>query len=107
MKLNYEITDVRARQALVEEILRTRESWTAIELKQMADYILAADERIEKREILTDNRLVTINRREISYQSLANKLDGGEDALHSLIKNDKHMILSPHIQITEIGRAHV
>lgn len=101
MKLDYTLTDAQKRNQLVKDTLATRDHWSSAELRQMADYILAAVDNMEKREILTDNRLVTINRREVSFQSLADRLDGGEDALHGLIKNDKHMILSPHIEITD------
>ena len=55
----------------------------------------------EKREINTSNRMITINKRETSYEGLCGKLEGGEDSLHTLIKQDKNAILTPTIKITE------
>jgi hypothetical protein len=63
----------------------------------MADYIL----RDSDDSILTDNRMVTINRRETSFQGLSDRLEGGEDALHNLIRQDKQTILTPKNKITQ------
>jgi hypothetical protein len=49
----------------------------------LADYIGSAMTPEEKKEkiILTDNRMVTVNKRETSFQSLVDKFENGEDGL--------------------------
>lgn len=101
MKINYQLTDLNEQLAHLHELCRQDCTWTPNELRQMADYILAADDRKQKREILTNNRMATINKRETSYQALSERLEGGEDALHTLFRNNKNALLSPRIQITE------
>lgn len=101
MKINYNLTDLNEQLAHLHELCRQDRQWSSNELRQMADYLLAAEDRKEKREILTNNRLATINKRETSYQALSERLEGGEDALHTLFRNNKNALLSPRIQITE------
>jgi hypothetical protein len=72
-------------------------------LEYLADYIVTAmtAEEKKKKEILTDNRLVTINKRETSYQGLVSKFENGEDGIYNLIINDKNVLLTPKVSITE------
>ena len=71
----------------------------------MTDYLVFPIEREErkKKEILTENRMVTINKREVSYQGLAEKFEGGEDELYNLFSNlGKTTIFEPkNKRITE------
>lgn len=57
-------------------------------------------ERKEKK-ILTDNRLVTVNKRERSFEGLADSLENGEDGIYSLITENKNIIFYPKISITQ------
>ena len=58
-------------------------------------------EEKKSREILTDNRMITINKRETSYQGLVSKFENGEDGLYHLtIENDKNVLLTPKISIS-------
>lgn len=68
-----------------------------------ADYIINAmtPEEKKSRTILTDNRMVTINKRETSYQGLVSKFENGEDGLYNLIIDDKNVLLTPKTSITE------
>lgn len=72
-------------------------------LETLADYITSALTKEEKknRAILTDNRMITINKRETSYQGLVSKFENGEDGLYNLIIDDKNVLLTPKISITE------
>ena len=45
--------------------------------------------------------MVTINKRETSYEGLVSKLENGEDGLYNLIHEDKQTILQPKISITK------
>ena len=58
-------------------------------------------EERKKKKILTDNRMVTVNRRETSFQGLAGQLENGEDGIYNMIANDKNIIFMPKVTITE------
>jgi hypothetical protein len=64
---------------------------------------MGAISKAEKRGrlYLTDNRLVTIGKRETSYEGLIEKFENGEDGIYNLISNDKNILLTPKNSITE------
>lgn len=72
-------------------------------LEILANYIVSAMTPEEKKEkmILTDNRMITINKRETSYQNLVSKFENGEDGLWNLIIDDKNVLLTHKKEITE------
>ncbi len=45
--------------------------------------------------------MVTINKREISFENLVSKFENGEDSLYHLIREDKNIIFQPKISITK------
>ena len=46
--------------------------------------------------------MVTINRRETSFQGLASKFENGEDGVYNMIiNNDKNVLLTPKYEITQ------
>ena len=70
----------------------------------LTDYIVSAMTPEEKKEkkILTDNRMITINKRETSFQNLVDKFENGEDGLWNLmIEEDKNVLLTHKKEITE------
>lgn len=103
-KLDYSITSPQERCEIVEKIISEVgiEKLTDKNLEIMADYMVFCMEKQEKREkeILTDNRMTTVNKREASMEGLTEKLENGEDGLYNLITNDKNVIFSPSISIT-------
>ena len=58
-------------------------------------------EEKKEKKILTPNRLATIQRREVSYQSLVEQFENGEDGLYHLFNDDKTMIFHPKKTITK------
>jgi hypothetical protein len=58
----------------------------------MADYLTLCMEKQEKKEkrILTKNRMVTVNKREISFEGLASQFENGEDGIYNLVTEDKN-----------------
>lgn len=78
-------------------------------LEYIADYIIMAmtPEEKKKKEILTSNRMITINKRETSYQGLVSKFENGEDGLYNLIIEDKNVLLTPKDKITEKDKAEI
>lgn len=93
------------RNELVKKIIETTpaEKLTPSYLNILTDYIVFAQNKQEKKEkkILTDNRMVTVNKRETSFQGLANVLENGEDGIYNMIANDKNIIFTPKIEITQ------
>lgn len=55
----------------------------------------------KERKILTDNRMTTVNKREISFEGLVGQLENGEDGIYNLISNDKNIIFQPKVSITK------
>lgn len=72
-------------------------------LEQLADYLVFSMEKQERKEkkILTDNRLKTVNKRELSFEGLASKFDHGEDSIYPLINESKSTIFAPKHSITQ------
>ena len=71
----------------------------------MSDYIVSAMTPEEKKEkmILTDNRMITVNKRETSFQGLVDKFENGEDGLWNfMIDNDKNILLTHKKEITDV-----
>ena len=104
-KLDYSIKDPAARKELVEEIVRNASPNQLTEkyIEILSNYIIMAMDKDEKKkkEIMTDNRLITINKRETSYQGLVSKFENGEDGLYNItIDNDKNVLLTPKVAIT-------
>ena len=60
-------------------------------------------EKQEKKEkgILTDNRLVTINKRETSFEGLVSQFENGEDGVYNIMTEDKNQIFQPKVSITK------
>jgi hypothetical protein len=60
-------------------------------------------EKQEKKErrLLTDNRMATVNKREISYEGLVSQLENGEDGIYNMITNNKNIIFQPKVMITK------
>ena len=105
IKLDYTLQTPEERKALVEQIVKQTPpaQMTDKYMEILSDYIIFAmnKEEKKKKEIITDNRLVTINKRETSYQGLVSKFENGEDGLYNItIENDKNIILTPKISIS-------
>ena len=60
-------------------------------------------EKQERRQkkILTENRMMTINKRETSFEGLVSQLENGEDGIYNLIIKDKNVIFQPKVSITK------
>lgn len=52
-------------------------------------------------ELITENRMVTVNRRETSFEGLVAQFENGEDGIYNLINNDKNQIFRPKVSITK------
>jgi len=105
IKMDYSLESPSARVEKVKEIIANTpsEKLTPIYLEKLSDYIVFAMEKEERkqRKILTPNRLVTINKRETSFEGLVGKLENGEDGIYGMITNDKNVIFSPKVGISD------
>ena len=104
IKLNYKIDNLEERIKIVDEICKEHaDELSTRNLETLSDYILNLMEKDEKKkkEILTQNRMSTVNKREMSFEGLTAKFENGEDGVYQLMKNDKNMILTPAIKITK------
>ena len=106
-KLDYSLKSAAERAIFVQELLPTLtqkqlNSESYIEI--LSNYIISAMTPEEKKEklILTDNRMVTVNKRETSMQRIVDSLENGEDGLwHMTIENDKNVLLTHKKEITK------
>ena len=106
IKLDYSIESPQQRTKLVKQIVQSAspERLTPHYLEILANYMIFAMTKEEKKnkKINTSNRMVTINKRETSFQGLSTKFENGEDGIYNIIiENDKNIIFTPKIQITE------
>lgn len=108
IKMDWTLESPEERRDKVQEIIDNTppEKLTPYYLTKMADYMLYAIDKQEKKtgqknNILTDNHMVTVNKRELSFEGLSEKLEGGESAVHNIIANDKNIIFSKRAPITK------
>lgn len=112
MTLDYSIQDPAERVKICEQIINNTppEQLTPFYLETLSNYIVFAMQKEQKKrkQILTDNRMVTINKRETSYQGLVDKLENGQDGIYSLMtSNGKNTILSPQKSISAEERENI
>ena len=104
-KLDYTLQAPEERSDFVKIIIEEMppEKLTNQYLEILSDYIIFAMDKEERKQkkILTENRMITVNKRETSYQGLVSKFENGEDGLYNLIHEDKNVILTPKVSITE------
>ncbi len=102
--LDYTIESPQDRNQLVKKIIaNTPESkLTPKYLQILANYIIFAMDKQQKKQkmINTDNRMITINKRQTSFEGLVGKFENGEDGIYNMITNDKNIIFTPKISIT-------
>lgn len=103
IKLDYSLNTPEERNQLVAQILAETEEPTEKYLEILADYLILCMEKQERKEkkILTDNRMMTVNKRETSFEGLVSQLENGEDGIYNLVSNDKNVIFQPKVLITK------
>lgn len=104
LRLDYKLKTCQERADLVNRIvaLTPQEKLTTRYLELLGDYIMGGITKEEKKEHLymTDNRRITIDRRETSFEGLAEKFENGADGIYNLITNDKNIIFQHRQEIT-------
>ena len=104
-KLDYTLESPEERNELVKKIIDETppEQLTNRYVEILTDYIIFAMDKEERKskKILTDNRMVTVNKRETSFEGLIGKFENGEDGIYNMIANDKNIIFTPKVTITQ------
>lgn len=96
MKLDYSLSTIEERLSLVNQILSSEPSPN---LELLADYLIFCVDTKDK-EILTRNRLTTINKRETSLEALSSSF-ASEDAVYDLMTlPDRNVIFKHKLRIT-------
>ena len=103
IKLDYSLQTPEERNELVKTILEETPDPSPAYLESLADYLILCMEKQERKErkILTDNRMTTVNKRELSFEGLVSQFENGEDGIYSLITEDKNTIFQPKVSITK------
>ena len=103
LKLDYTLESPEERKQLVEQIIAETPHLTEQYLEYLADYLVLAMEKQERRQkkILTENRMVTINKRETSFEGLVSQFENGEDGVYNLMTENKNIIFQPKKEITK------
>lgn len=111
MKLDNTLKTIEERVEFTRQLIKNtpEEQISPRFLEVMADYILEALPKKEKAEkyILNSNHMVTINKREMSFEGLAEKFQNGENGIYGLMTNDKNILFTPKIEITAADIAEV
>ena len=95
-KLDYSIIDMQQRNRIVHKIIETipKKKLTPYYLEQLTKYLIIDPKNKKEKRVLTDNRLVTVNKRQISFEGLVSKLQNGEDGIYNFITGgDKNIFL--------------
>lgn len=105
IKLDYTIEEMDNRLKEVDKLCDEHsldDELTNQNLEQMADYLIYQMEKQEKKErkILTPNRLVTVNKRETSFEGIVSKFEKNADGVYGIMNEDKNTILTHKISIT-------
>lgn len=103
IKLDYSLTSPEERNELVKKILEENPDPNPKYLEILADYLIFCMDKKERREnkVLTDNHMVTVNKREMSFEGIVSQLENGEDGIYNFITEDKHVIFQPKPKITQ------
>lgn len=109
MKFDYSIKDYAGRKECVEKALtKLNKNPSSQYLEYMADYLLftgdsgtTKSERSKEYPVVTKNRDVTVSKRQVSYEEIADSSDYGDDIINNIAINDKNRIMDARRKITE------
>ena len=102
-QLDTSIADPQQRCNIVCQIVNSipENKFTPYYIEELTKYLTETPDTKKAKTILTDNRMVTINKRETSFEGFVTKLENGQDGIYNfIIEGDKNVLLSPKLQIT-------
>lgn len=100
-KLDYTLESLEERKKLVEKILEEQPNITENYLESLADYLILCADKEKRKDMLTENKMITINKREKSFEEMAERLENGEDGIYNFITSDKNILFKPKVMITK------
>jgi uncharacterized protein YutD len=105
LRLDYKLKTMEERSELVARIIEQTPSANLSNryLEILGDYIMGAISKEDKKAhlYLTDNRRITIDRRETSLEGIIEKFENGADGFYNLIaESDKNVIFQHKQEIT-------
>lgn len=108
MKLDYSIKDYGERKKCVENALSELNGPPSQQyFEYMADYLLftgdsgsTKSEREKEYPVVTKNREVTVSKRQVSYEEIAEASDYGDDVINNIAVNDKNRIMDAKRKVT-------
>ena len=105
IKLDYSLQTPEERNELVKSILEQPQEkpFSPAYLDVLADYLILCMEKQERKErnILTENRMMTVNKRETSFEGLVSQFENGEDGIYGIMTENKNQIFQPKVSITK------
>lgn len=111
MNLDFKLKTPEERVALVNKMLegKTSDEISAQHMKFISDYLLFTQDKSQTKEeqknqeypVVTKNREVTVNKRQVSFEEVVSNLENGEDGIYALITNDKNQIMDRKEPLTE------
>ena len=111
IKMDYSLETPEERVAKVKEIIANTpsEKLTPYYLEQLTKYIVIPIDKKERLEnkIITTNHMKTVNDREFSFEGLVERLENGEDGIYNMIANDKNILFSRKLKITEEDKENI
>lgn len=114
MKLDFSIKTKEGRVDYVKRMLEEEPVADKQHQEYISDYLLfVADsnqtkiERNEENPIVTRNREVTVNKRQVSFEEMVEKLENGEDGIYAMIANDKNQLMDHKENISSKDMAEI
>lgn len=105
LRLDPTIQDPAERNQLVKKILAQTppEKLTSSYLEYLAKYLTYPTDKKERlqNKIITENHASWVSKRQTSFEGLVQKFESGEDAIYGMIANDKNIIFTPKVEITQ------
>lgn len=100
--LDFSIKSCEERMAIVEKVLKNTKKISEAYLDLLCDYIIESIPKEERKnkKILTNNRKITVDKRETSFEGLAFRLKAGEDGIYDMMCDNKNIFLSPKNKVT-------
>lgn len=107
LKMDSALATLEERCQRVHEIIDNtpQEQLKPYYLEKLANYILftegkRSDENRRTKQLLTNNRMITVHQSETSFEGLIGKLENGEDGIYNMIANDKNILRTHKRPIT-------
>ena len=101
IQLDYSLKTVEERKEFVEKVLQENPEPSSQLLEALGNYLILSTNPKADKQILTKNRMVTINKHETSFEGLSAKFENGEDGVYSLAANGRAAAIKRKTKITE------